>query len=132
MNAVAHTIASVGRIARLGCGPKGRPMEINRTRDRLRPEGNYSHGKVDLSAVGAELNRSIAYASEIITRNSQLFHHSVQGRPGQPEASRGSANYAAGLPEDVQDVITFHVLKRGTGSGFPFRGTQFSAKLAPR
>src|SRR5260221_3247235 len=41
------TVASVGQITGLGRGAKGCPYEIDRGRDWLRPEGNYSHHEVD-------------------------------------------------------------------------------------
>ena len=49
-----HAVASEGQIARLDRGAKGRPHEIDRGRDRLRPEGNHSHRVVDLRLVGDE------------------------------------------------------------------------------
>src|SRR5260370_35377949 len=54
MNGLAHTVASVGQIACLGRGAKGRPHEIDRRRDWLCPGGNYSHRIVDLCPVGDE------------------------------------------------------------------------------
>src|SRR5258708_38721506 len=52
MNGLAHAVASVGQTTRLGRGAKGRPHEIDRGPDRLRPEGNRSSGMVDPRMVG--------------------------------------------------------------------------------
>src|SRR6266481_9661655 len=52
MNGLAHAVASIGQTTRLGRGAKGRPHEIDRGRDWLCPEGNYSHRMVDLRMVG--------------------------------------------------------------------------------
>src|ERR1700682_812426 len=52
MNGLAHAVASVGQTTRLGRGAKGRPHEIDRGPDRLRPEGHRSHRMVDLRMIG--------------------------------------------------------------------------------
>src|SRR5260221_914259 len=52
MNGLAHAVASVGQTTRLNRGAKGRPHEIDRGPDWLRPEGNRSHRMVDLRVIG--------------------------------------------------------------------------------
>src|SRR6266853_1677217 len=42
-----HAVASEGQITRLNRGANGRPSEIDRGRDRLRPDGNRSHSGVN-------------------------------------------------------------------------------------
>jgi hypothetical protein len=54
MNGLAHAVACVGQISCLGRSAKGRPMELDRASDRLRPEGNGSRRKLDFCAVGDE------------------------------------------------------------------------------
>ena len=54
MDGLEHAVASVGQITRLNRGAKGRPSEIDRGRDRLRPDGNRSHRDVDLRLTGDE------------------------------------------------------------------------------
>ena len=51
---LVHAIAGDGQIPGLGCRAKGRPQEIDRACDWLRPDGNDSHHMVDLRAVGDE------------------------------------------------------------------------------
>ena len=54
MNGLAHTVASGGQVPHLGRGAKGRPTEIDRGRDWLRPRGDYSHREVDFRLNGDE------------------------------------------------------------------------------
>ena len=51
---LVHAVASEVHIPCLDRAAKGRPHEIDRGRDRLRPEGNHSHRVVDLRPVGDE------------------------------------------------------------------------------
>ena len=51
---VVHAVAGVGQIPRFDCGAKGRLIEIERGRDRLRPESSDPDRMVDLRPVGDE------------------------------------------------------------------------------
>src|SRR6202049_2429854 len=64
--------------------------------------------------------------SKIAAGDSQLLHHGVQGRSWHPETGGRRADYATGLPENAQDVIPLHFLKRRTSGGFHCSGAQFS------
>ena len=52
-------------ITRLGRGTKGRPIEIDRGRDRLRPDGNDAHREIDLCPVGEKAVLLDKIASEL-------------------------------------------------------------------
>ena len=54
MNGLAHTVASVGQIARLGRGAEGSSAGIDGGRDRLRPRGRHGHRVVDPCLEGDE------------------------------------------------------------------------------
>jgi len=45
-------VASGSQIPGLGCSAKGRPIEIERGRDWLRPDRNYSHRVLNLRLIG--------------------------------------------------------------------------------
>ncbi len=50
-NSLEHAVACEGQITHLGRGAMARAHEIDRGRDRLRPEGNRSNRVIDLSLI---------------------------------------------------------------------------------
>src|SRR5260370_13316948 len=79
MNGLAYAIASVGQISCLSPGTKGRLMELNRGSNRLRPEGDCSHQKVEV-AVPTTLPRQASCWSAFCVASDkplQLPHHEI-------------------------------------------------------
>jgi hypothetical protein len=79
-----HTVASEGQITRLDRGAKSRPHEIDRGRDWLRPESNYSHRVVDLRLICDEApasrpGRRQAWRNDNPHRNMELDLQVVDG-----------------------------------------------------
>ncbi len=60
-----HIVAGGGQRPRLCRGAKGRPTGLDRARDRLCPEGNYSHREVDFCLTGDEAVFLDQVASEL-------------------------------------------------------------------
>ena len=90
---LVHTVASEGQITRLDRGAKGRPHEIDRGPDRLRPEGNPSHRVVDLRTVGDEavlLDQVAGKLGETITLTVTVKDR-AEDKPEKGIAVRGSA-----------------------------------------
>ncbi len=87
-----HTVASEGQITRLHRGAKGRPHEINRGLDRLRPESNRSHRVIDLRLVGDEavLLDQVACQLGEATTLTVTVKDRARDKPEKGKAERGS------------------------------------------
>ena len=91
---LGHAVASVGQIPRLGRGAKGRLEKFDRGRDRLRPQGNVSHRKVDFCPVRHEaglLDQVAGELGETITFAVTVKHRAEE----HPEAGIGVCGRAA-------------------------------------
>ena len=83
---MVHAVASEGQITRLNRGAKGRPHEIDRDRDRLRPECIRSHRVVDLSLVGDEA----VFLDQVACKLGETITLMVDGESFGPRMSRAS------------------------------------------
>src|SRR5450755_2129388 len=68
---------------------------------------------------------SEAARSELLTRDAELSHESVQGGPRHSETGSGLTDYAARFPQDPEDVLPLHVLESAVVGGFQSIGPQF-------
>src|SRR5260370_13048818 len=85
-----HAVASEGQITRLDRSAKGRPSEIDRARDRLRPDGNQSHRGVNFRPTCDEavlLHQVPCKLGETITL-LEPAKHPPEGQPHLPTAPR--------------------------------------------
>ena len=48
-------------------------------------------------------------SSKILARDPKLPHHGIQGRAWHSKAAGRSADHAISLPEDADDIFTFHL-----------------------
>ncbi len=87
------TVASGGQIPRLGRGAKGHPIEIDRDRDRLRPEGNYCEICVSLPLVGDKAVLLDQVAGELgeTVSIAVTVKHRAEDRPKSSIGMRGRA-----------------------------------------
>ncbi len=91
---MGHAVASEGQITRLDRSAKGRPMEIDRARDRLRPDGNQSHRGVNFRPACDEdvlLHQVACKLGETITFAVTVKHRAED----KPEIATGVRGYAA-------------------------------------
>src|SRR4029077_15532958 len=90
---LGHAVAGVGQIPGLACRAIGRPREIDRARDRLRPEGNHAHRVVDPCLVGDE----VVLLDEIACKPAETISlavtvkHRAEDHPEAGKSVRGSA-----------------------------------------
>lgn len=57
--------------------------------------------------------RSSSQRLKILTRDAEPAHDRVQGRSFQSETGRGLADHPTALPERSDNMLAFHLLKRG-------------------